>query len=129
MKKCPRCNYSNDDFNIVCTGCGSNLDEMPDPEYNYVDDPFPYPTVKTNELAVASFILGIISLALCCVILGPVALILGIIAKNQIKESGGFQKGEGMALVGIILGSIALLIFIVGWIFIKMNTAYIQNIR
>lgn len=123
MKKCPRCNYSNDEFNIVCVGCGSPLDEITDTEHNYVGGPNPYVNVKTNGLAVASLILGILNYVLCCFILSPVALILGIIAKNQINNSAGFQKGDGMAIAGIILGIVGILIIIAFIVIIALNAA------
>ena len=52
-------------------------------------------------------ILGIVGL-LCCGILGVVSLILGIIAKREISESGGTQTGNGQATAGIVLGVIAI---------------------
>ncbi|WP_162250918.1 DUF4190 domain-containing protein [Nocardioides sp. Root140] len=68
------------------------------PPYGY--QPFPPPR-STNGLAIASLVLGILWIYW----LGSVlALIFGYIARSQIKESGGRQDGEGMALAGIILG-------------------------
>jgi hypothetical protein len=66
---------------------------------------------KTNGLAIASLVLGIISVPLvflqgCGVIFGIAALITGLIARGQIKASAGAQTGSGMALAGIILGVI-----------------------
>ena len=45
-------------------------------------------------------------------ILGPVAIYLGITAKREIQESGGRLKGSGMATAGIVLGIIALVTFV-----------------
>ena len=36
------------------------------------------------------------------------ALIFGIIGKNQIDRSGGYQSGRGMAIAGIVLGIVGL---------------------
>ena len=58
-------------------------------------------TSNTNGLAVASLVCGIIG---CFWITAIVAIVLGFIARNQIRESGGTQQGDGMALAGIILG-------------------------
>lgn len=41
-----------------------------------------------------------------------VAIITGVLAKKEIKEKPGL-KGDGMALAGIILGSLSLLIMII----------------
>ena len=56
---------------------------------------------KTNGLAIASLILGILWV---CFVGSILALIFGYMARKQIKESGGTQQGDGMALAGIILG-------------------------
>ena len=56
---------------------------------------------KTNGLAVASLVLGILWLWW----LGSVlALIFGYVGKNQIDRSGGQESGRGMAIAGIVLG-------------------------
>jgi hypothetical protein len=68
-------------------------------------------STKTNTLALVSMILGIagIPLSFCYgmgVLSSIAALITGIIARKQIKDSAGKETGDGMALAGIILGSI-----------------------
>ncbi len=67
---------------------------------------------KTNGMAIASMVLGILWLYWIGSIL---ALIFGMIAKNQIERSGGYETGRGMAIAGIVLGWVGvgfLLIFI-----------------
>lgn len=58
---------------------------------------------ETNVLAIVSLVSGI----LCC---GPVALITGVISYGQITQSNGAQKGQGLAIAGIVLGSMGLLL-------------------
>jgi hypothetical protein len=70
---------------------------------------------QTNGKATGSLVCGIISLFCFGIILGVVAIALGVIARNEITASGGSQKGEGMALAGIILGALGA-IFGIGWI-------------
>jgi len=41
-----------------------------------------------------------------------VAVVLGFIARNQIKMSGGRESGDGMAKAGIILGFIGIALII-----------------
>jgi hypothetical protein len=57
---------------------------------------------KTNGLAIAALICG------CCGFLlfvpGVLGIIFGFIARGQIKRSNGQQKGDGMAIAGIIVG-------------------------
>jgi hypothetical protein len=57
---------------------------------------------KTNGLAIAALVCGIGGfLFLIPAILG---IIFGFIARSQIRNSNGQQKGSGMALAGIIVG-------------------------
>jgi hypothetical protein len=58
-------------------------------------------STPTNGLAIASLVCGIVG---CFWITAIVAVVLGFIARNQIRESGGMQQGDGLALAGIILG-------------------------
>jgi hypothetical protein len=65
-----------------------------------------YAPPRTNGLAVASLVLGLIGWAFCG--LGSViAIVLGFVARNQIRQSNGSQTGTGMATAGIVLGFIA----------------------
>ncbi|HEX2939270.1 MAG TPA: DUF4190 domain-containing protein [Ruminiclostridium sp.] len=72
-----------------------------------------YTEPKTNGMATASLVVGIISVVTSCCFIGGiggiVSLILGILAKNKIKSSGGAEKGDGFALAGIILSIVAIL--------------------
>jgi hypothetical protein len=59
-----------------------------------------------HPLAVVSLVLGI----LCCIpFSGVAAIITGVMARNQIAESGGRQGGAELATAGIVLGSISVL--------------------
>lgn len=62
--------------------------------------------------AVASIVLGIVSMFLCCFgwITGIIALVLGAKALKQVNESGGRYGGRGMAITGLALGLISLVI-------------------
>ena len=69
-----------------------------------------------NGMAIAALIVGIssIPLALCCVGVGPVVgivgLILGFIARNQIRQSGGAQGGDGLAVGGLVCGGVGVFV-------------------
>jgi hypothetical protein len=56
---------------------------------------------KPNGFAIASLVLGILWIYWIGSIL---ALIFGIVGKNQIDKSNGMQSGRGMAVAGIVLG-------------------------
>ncbi|KOG35144.1 DUF4190 domain-containing protein [Streptomyces resistomycificus] len=64
---------------------------------------------RTNGLAIASLICGILGLIFFNVILGPIAIILGAVGMRQAAAKGG----AGMAKAGIILGIVDLVIFAV----------------
>ncbi len=59
---------------------------------------------QTNPLAIVSLVAGII----CCIpLVSPgVAIGCGIAAIQQIDKSNGQQQGKGLAIAGIILGSL-----------------------
>lgn len=66
----------------------------------------------TLHLAIASFVLGIISLFSYygAFVLGLLAIIFGIIAIHKIRNSGGTYRGNTFAWLGLIFGIIAIII-------------------
>jgi hypothetical protein len=73
------------------------------------------PQTRTNSLAIASLVCSLAGLVTC--ISAPVGIVLGHIAKRQIRETG--EQGEGLATaglwVGYILTVLGALLFI-GWL-------------
>ena len=131
MKICNKCAATNDDDSEICSACGYNLSNNLSNISN--DEKF---QETTNGLAIASMVLGIVSIPLscCCIglITGIVGIVLGFIAINQIKNSNFSQKGKPFALSGIILGfiSIALVIMvIIAQIFISANPSFKSNFK
>ena len=67
------------------------------------------PPSKTNGMAIASLVLGIVWLWW----LGSVlALVFGYVGKSQIDRSGGRETGRGMAVAGIVLGWIGVAVLV-----------------
>ncbi|GAB7033801.1 DUF4190 domain-containing protein [Streptomyces sp. NPDC021749] len=69
--------------------------------------PYPqYPPQPTSGKAVASMVTGIASLVIpfIGIITGPLAVILGTKARNEIRRTG--QKGDGLAIAGLVTGII-----------------------
>jgi Domain of unknown function (DUF4190) len=64
-----------------------------------------YQPLKTNGLAIASLVLGVL---FCTLIGGVLAVIMGNLALGQIDQSYGTQKGRGLAIAGIVLGWIGI---------------------
>jgi Domain of unknown function (DUF4190) len=89
--------------------------------------PSGYQTASTNGLAIASFILGLVGW-MACGVGSVVAIVLGFVARSQIRGSHGRQGGDGLALAGIILGFIAIALvvvfFVIGTIASSNNGQY-----
>ena len=69
-------------------------------------------TPKTNGLAVASLICSCAGLFFLPIFPG---IILGFVAHSQIKRSNGMQRGDGLAIAGIIVGFGWLVLIALGW--------------
>ncbi len=80
---------------------------------------------STNGYAIASLVLSIVTLFGIGSLLG---IIFGVKARREIRYSGAYQSGDGLALAGIIIGIVTLVmsvVVIVIWIglFITVNSA------
>jgi hypothetical protein len=76
-----------------------------------------YPLKPQQTLAVASFVLGIVSVTLgwCCsfgVLTSPIALVLGIVSLVQIKNDPTKNGGKGFAIGGVVCGGLYLVILV-----------------
>ncbi|MDQ6653379.1 MAG: DUF4190 domain-containing protein [Acidobacteriota bacterium] len=87
-----------------------------------------YSTAPQQSLAIASLVLGVVTMTVgwCCyfgVLTGPIAVALGIYALVQIKNDPTRYSGKGLAIGGIVSGGlyfvfIALIILIYGLSFL-----------
>ncbi|GGX88989.1 DUF4190 domain-containing protein [Streptomyces minutiscleroticus] len=64
---------------------------------------------RTNGLAIASLVCGIVGLFFLNIVLGPLAIIFGAVAVRQ----AGAKGGGGMAKAGLVLGVVDVILFIV----------------
>lgn len=67
--------------------------------------------VKTDGMAIAGFVTGLVSLFLFGFILGVLGVIFSAIALKRIKREPESRKGKGLAIAGLILGIVG----IIGW--------------
>jgi hypothetical protein len=84
------------------------------PPAGYAPNGYPPPAYgrPTNTMAILALVLAFV--------FAPAGLILGIIARKQIRQTG--EEGSGLALAGIIVGGIATALFVL--MFILMIVAF-----
>jgi hypothetical protein len=61
---------------------------------------------QTEGLAIAALITGVVGIPV-------VPLVLGVMARNRIRESGGLKTGNGLAIAGIVIGAVQLAILVI----------------
>jgi len=96
---CTKCGQGNPDNVQVCHACGSVLisSSAQDPGIG----------VKSSGMAIAAFVLGILSIFTCALTAIP-AIILGIVSLVRIEKSGGSLTGRGFAIAGIVVPAVTL---------------------
>ena len=83
---------------------------------------YPHKTNPNQGLALASMLTGIAGVLLASCfgpVPGIVALVLGLVALSQIKKSPEKYGGKGMAIAGIVIGSLTIVFYvllIIAWI-------------
>lgn len=65
----------------------------------------PEEVAKTDSMAIAGFICGLISLLVAGIILGTLGVIFSAIALSRISKNPA-KKGQGLAIAGLLLGII-----------------------
>ena len=86
----------------------------PPPAPAYAAAPAAGQAKPSDAFAIASLVLGIVSLVFswCCVgFTGIAAIVFGVLALNKVKAGTGGRRG--FALAGIILGAIAVVVYII----------------
>jgi hypothetical protein len=64
---------------------------------------------KTNTMAIVSLVAGIVGWTVMPLLGSIVAIIAGHMARGQIRRSNGMEEGNGLALIGLVLGYLSLL--------------------
>jgi Domain of unknown function (DUF4190) len=73
---------------------------------------------RSNGLAIASLVCGIVGLIIFAPILGPLAIIFGAVGLSRAKSGAGHR---GMAIAGLVLGVIDVVLWIVLLIVVSKN--------
>lgn len=118
MKKCEYCFQPLEADMRFCPNCGAPVLQ----ESAVFTAPAAQPsapgaaTQKTNGLAIAALILGILSVFCCCFspIFSILAIVLGAVALPKIQREK--STGKEIAVVAIVLGGVMLLLSLVGGI-------------
>lgn len=76
----------------------------------------------TNGMAIGSLIASVLGLTLFPTIGSIIGLILGYMARNQIRDSRGTMTGEGLATAGIIMGWIGVALAVIGICLVVLMT-------
>jgi hypothetical protein len=104
---------------FICTECTQNVqDRSYCPACVQKGVPFQQP-VTTNPLAIVSLVLSLVSVPLmfcygCGVLFSIAAIITALIARREIRQSGGRQTGDGLALAGLIVGIAITALVVIG---------------
>ncbi len=107
--------YTSNPYNGNATGAPNDTYyQDPNAQYYNINNGYNEPP-KSNGLAIASLVLGIISIPMACcygagLVFGIIALILGLVSKP--KTGPGAGRLPGMAIGGIICGIIGALMSI-----------------
>jgi Domain of unknown function (DUF4190) len=80
-----------------------------------------FSSTETNTLAVFPFFVSLLWLFG----LGSLAaIVLGLVARGQIRRTGGRQPGAGLAMTGIVIGSIGLIATIVFFVMLMIQVEH-----
>ena len=99
---------------------------MPPPPGAFATAGAAYAAPRTDGLAIASLVIGIVGLVCsfgCLgIVLGPTAAIMGFISRQRVASSGGTLGGGTLAIIGLILGVVGFLAS-VGFFFLYLSGA------
>jgi hypothetical protein len=138
---CAQCGAISDEGQRFCYNCGARLEPQPagapqppvqtapppsltppaEPQplgqpVGYGQGPAAYGpvAVPNSNLAIISLVSGILTWVLLPVVAAIVAVITGHMARREIRQSGGQLAGDGLALIGLILGYAQIALAFVG---------------
>lgn len=80
---------------------------------------------QDRTLSIISLVAGILAIPLCCCwggggLVGIAALITGYLGRQQAERTGDSQGGQ-LALIGMVLGGIAILLAVVYWVLLLIG--------
>lgn len=100
-KFCRNCGNELVENSNVCDKCGTAVNNTTVTTTN---------TSNTNGLAIAGFVISLVSSLLCCGSFSFISLIFSIVGLVNAKKCDG--NGKGMAIAGIIISAIGMILLI-----------------
>ena len=136
--KCPKCGAERQPDETECFQCGvifekyqaflSRQQQVAQPGLAPPDSALTVAAAPTNSnLAIWSLVLGLLSPFCCSFFTAIPAIILGHMARSEIRKSNGQLGGDGMALAGLILGYVAIVLNII-FLFVGLMGVIIEEI-
>lgn len=117
---CSRCGGTLTSGDTFCGSCGSavaaSTPSSPGPESGPWSDPSL--TLKTNTMAIAAFVVSLVACA-------PIGIIMGHVARRQIRETG--EQGAGFALAAIIIGWVGVVAVIGSVVALALLGSYLST--
>ncbi|MFN2130740.1 MAG: DUF4190 domain-containing protein [Anaerolineae bacterium] len=121
---CPHCSAPNPAGATTCRECGRPLPAGRGRESDTVGpSPAEGSVPKTSDAAVASLICGILGWSFLPFVGAVLAVILGHMARTDIKRSNGRLSGDTLAVFGLLLGYASLALIAVGIILLAFLIA------
>lgn len=105
-KFCINCGKEIPEGANVCPSCGATYGGQAAPTQTVVVNNVQ--PKQGNGLAVAGFVVSLVSSLLCCGSFNLISLILSIVGLSKAKSLGG--TGKGLAIAGIIISAIGLIL-------------------
>lgn len=102
---CSKCGREMPLQSSFCSNCGTQVNSIsPTTQFQFQPTPNVYsPPPRTAGIAIAAFIVALF--------FSPIGLILGYVARKEIRASNGNLGGSGLATTAIVLGWISVAVF------------------
>jgi len=103
---------------VARIGYSNGTDEHFDPTDTFLPNQAKYPVpasepAKTEGLAIAGFVSGLVGLFVASIPLGALAVVFGAISLSKIKKNPQRFKGRGLAIASIILGIVDVVLMLI----------------
>lgn len=85
--------------------------------YSYGHSHSPRARSRSNPMAVAGLVCGVVGFFVLSVVLGPLAIVFGSLGMRNAERGGA--RNHGIALAGVILGAVDVALFLIAMIAIS----------